>query len=230
MDGNSWVFLWSWSRTFTGRLNRELQNLEDRIKTVGSLSEGESKWIFKKSGKEIYSSKIVASSIDDLLLEGNQPEPETLRNNLLPQKLRIFVWRALKNRLPAKVELDKRGIHLESLLCPLCNSEYETVEHAIFSCHHAKMVWEGILKWWGFNLGLNIGMNNAFRGLSVGAFSGFPKDLWQAIEWVTGYSIWKNINLKVFSNDNWAIPKIINEVQVKSFEWIKNRAKFHHMD
>ncbi|XP_071699677.1 uncharacterized protein [Rutidosis leptorrhynchoides] len=148
----------------TGRLHGEPSNLEARVRTIGSMNEEESKWIFKPSGKENYSSKLVASSIDALLLEGNSSDPETLRNNLMPQKLGIFVWKALKNRLPTKVELEKRGIILESLLCPLRNKVNETVEHALFSCDQAKLVWKGVLKWWEVNSGVNVGIGNAFCG------------------------------------------------------------------
>ncbi|XP_071695352.1 uncharacterized protein [Rutidosis leptorrhynchoides] len=194
--------MWNWARGLRGRLHGELSRLEDMIKSTASLTEGECKWVFKPSGKETYCSKSVASSIDALLLGGNSFEPETLRNNLIPQKLGIFVWWALKNRLPTRVELEKRGVHIDSLLCPLCNKEIETVEHAIFECDHAKMVWDRILKWWEVSPSINVGILNAFRGTNIGGRSTNEKRIWQAIEWITGYSIWKNRNLKVFSNDN----------------------------
>ncbi|XP_071739150.1 uncharacterized protein [Rutidosis leptorrhynchoides] len=132
----------------------------------------------------------------------------------------------MKNRLPTRVELVKRGINIESSLCPLCGIANETVEHTLLACSHASSVWEGIFKWWDPNAKYILGPNNIFRGSSL---MGSPNHstnhstkIWQAIEWVTGYFIWKNRNTKLFTNDNWATPKIINEIQTKSFEWIKN--------
>ncbi|GJS57295.1 ribonuclease H-like domain-containing protein [Tanacetum coccineum] len=37
-------------------------------------------------------------------------------------KVNIFMWRALKGRLPVREELDKRGIDLDSVLCPSCTN------------------------------------------------------------------------------------------------------------
>ncbi|XP_071727582.1 uncharacterized protein [Rutidosis leptorrhynchoides] len=230
MDSGELICTWNWKRQLTGRLNEELQNLKDKIKSIGSLNEGESKWVFKPSSKEVYSSKVIPSIIDDVILEGNSTEPEKLRNNLLPQKLGIFVWRAIKNRLLTRVELEKRDVTLESSSFPLCGSASETIEHALFLCNHAKSVWVGIFKWWDPNARCNFGADNFFRGTSITGTSKLSTKIWQAIEWVKGYFICQNKNAKVFSNDNWATPKIINEIQTKSSEWIKNRSNMVQMD
>ncbi|XP_071688811.1 uncharacterized protein [Rutidosis leptorrhynchoides] len=122
MDSGKFHCTWKQKRQLTGRLNGELQKLEDRVKSIESLREGDSKWVFKPSGKVVYSSRVIASIFDDLFLEGNSNEPETLRNNFLPLKLGIFVWRAIKNRLPTRVELEKRGVAIDTSSCPLCGT------------------------------------------------------------------------------------------------------------
>lgn len=78
---------------------------------------------------------------------------ETLRNNLIPKKVGGFMWRALKGTIPVRVELDKSGIDLDSILCPVCGDEIETVNHILFSCNLARSVWESTFSWWKVSWG-----------------------------------------------------------------------------
>ncbi|GJV56566.1 RNA-directed DNA polymerase, eukaryota, reverse transcriptase zinc-binding domain protein [Tanacetum coccineum] len=56
--------------------------------------------------------------------------------------------RALKGRLPVREELDKRGIDLDSLLCPCCDNVVESCNHSLVLCDLAMKVWERIFRWW----------------------------------------------------------------------------------
>ncbi|XP_071708148.1 uncharacterized protein [Rutidosis leptorrhynchoides] len=148
-----------------------------------------------------------------------------MKNNYIPQKIGIFVWRTLRGRIPVRVELDRRGIDLDSILCPMCNDYIETVEHAIISCKVAKDIWKAIYNWWGSNPPDNASLSNHFSGSGRDNLPGGNKKIWQAVEWVSGYFIWKKRNQKIFRNDSWASSKVVSEIQVKTFEWITNRSR-----
>lgn len=60
---------------------------------------------------------------------------ETLWSKLVPKKVNIFVWRAQRGRLPVRVELDRRGVDLDAVLCPSCNNFVE-------SCAHSLVTWD----------------------------------------------------------------------------------------
>ncbi|EEF31716.1 conserved hypothetical protein, partial [Ricinus communis] len=49
--------------------------------------------------------------------------------NLHP-KIEIFLWRAIRNRIPVNVALEIRQILIDDV-CPLCSSPPELVEHAL---------------------------------------------------------------------------------------------------
>ncbi|PWA45529.1 reverse transcriptase zinc-binding domain-containing protein [Artemisia annua] len=55
-------------------------------------------------------------------------------SSLIPSKVLIFVWRAERNRIPTRVELDLKGIDIPSILCPICDNELETVDHILAKC------------------------------------------------------------------------------------------------
>ncbi|XP_071687838.1 uncharacterized protein [Rutidosis leptorrhynchoides] len=172
----------------------------------------------------------MALKLDSIIIPRSCVGNGTIQNNLIPQKIGIFTWRFLKGRIAVKTELEKRGIVLDSLLCPMCNNVTESIVHAIFSCKTAHDVWVGIFKWWKINLPSDITLDELLGGTGYGNFSSIQAKIWQAIMWTTRYIIWKNRNQKVFNNDSWIAQKIICEVQVKTFEWIGNRSKRIHKD
>ncbi|GJV18219.1 RNA-directed DNA polymerase, eukaryota [Tanacetum coccineum] len=55
---------------------------------------------------------------------------------------------AALNKLPSRVNLDRRGIEISSLLCPLCLGDFETVNHSFFNCELAKGLSSLFAKWW----------------------------------------------------------------------------------
>ncbi|GJT46173.1 RNA-directed DNA polymerase, eukaryota, reverse transcriptase zinc-binding domain protein [Tanacetum coccineum] len=61
-----------------------------------------------------------------------------------------------RGRLPVRVELDKTGIDLHTLLCPSCDEACETIDHSLVFCNDAMNIWGKVFEWW------KIGNVNAF--------------------------------------------------------------------
>ncbi|GKB28536.1 zinc finger, CCHC-type containing protein, partial [Tanacetum coccineum] len=53
-----------------------------------------------------------------------------------------------ERRLPSRVNLSRRGVLLDSHLCPLCNAAMEDVQHVFFRCDVARVVLRKICHWW----------------------------------------------------------------------------------
>ncbi|GKE48453.1 reverse transcriptase domain, reverse transcriptase zinc-binding domain protein, partial [Tanacetum coccineum] len=64
----------------------------------------------------------------------------------------VFAWRALLGRLPVRTELDKKGIDLDSLLCPGYDNVVESVYHCLALCENAINAWDRIFSWWRVGL------------------------------------------------------------------------------
>lgn len=91
--------------------------------------------------------KTLARMVDSKSLKIDSGAHETLWCKLFPKKVNMFVWRALKKRLPVRTELDKRAIDLHTTLCPCCNDAVETLEHCLVFCKVARSVWEKVFDW-----------------------------------------------------------------------------------
>ncbi|XP_071740525.1 uncharacterized protein [Rutidosis leptorrhynchoides] len=164
---------------------------------------------------------------------GLQPGPcpnRTIRNSLVPLKVELFIWRARQFRLPTRVELNKRGMDLGSIRCPLCDDDLETAEHSVFRCKVAFETWVKVFNWWNIWPMPHLLMAVTFLGNGLPFCSSVGKQLWQATEWVTGYMLWKNRNVSTFTKSKPTEDIVFKEIQLKTFEWISNRSRKVQLD
>ena len=148
-----------------------------------------------------------------------------LWNKLVPKKVNIFVWRALKGRLPVRKELDKSGIDLDSLLCPSCNNAVESCAHCLVTCDLAMSVWDKIFSWWKMGRVNAFSIDDFFSSIGNVNVPNSISRVWQAVIWSSGYFIWKERNARVFGNKMASTNKIVQDIQLKSYEWIVRRSK-----
>ena len=58
-----------------------------------------------------------------------------------PTKIRHFMWRAAKDSLPTKQNLQARHVPVEET-CELCGEQKETLLHSLWWCDQAQYVWK----------------------------------------------------------------------------------------
>ncbi|XP_071694845.1 uncharacterized protein [Rutidosis leptorrhynchoides] len=195
-----------------------------------SLSSGPEDWMWLLSGNGKFSVFQLTKLIERVKYR-NAPNTNTtpsIRNNLVPLKVEIFIWRTRLNRLPTRVELNKRGLDLGSVRCPVCDDDLKTVEHSIISCKVASEIWSRVLSWWKLSPPQHRDLANVFVGCGgVGHSFTHPMVMrfWQSTEWVSGYLIWKNRNAYTFSKAKPSSEMVFKEIQIKSFEWFQIDAR-----
>lgn len=62
-------------------------------------------------------------------------------------KVSTLFWRLHLNKVPMRVHLDKHGIDIGSVICPICDSNFEIINHLFFSCGMAMNLWNLLAKW-----------------------------------------------------------------------------------
>ncbi|GJZ06392.1 RNA-directed DNA polymerase, eukaryota, reverse transcriptase zinc-binding domain protein [Tanacetum coccineum] len=115
-----------------------------------TLSEHRDSWYWSLGGTNGFSVASIRSLVDSHIL--NAGNEATHWNRSLPIKVNVFLWRLMLNRLPSRVNLDKRNIEVSSLLCPSCLDDLETVNHTFFNCEMAKDLWSLLAKWWDVDI------------------------------------------------------------------------------
>ncbi|XP_071704508.1 uncharacterized protein [Rutidosis leptorrhynchoides] len=189
--------VWNWRRQLAGRALGDFENLMSLLSSVTLDGNQQDKWNWSGTADGLFSVKVLSNAIDEHVLSSSSSPTGTLRN-LAPKKVEVFVWRAIKKRLPVKLELDKRGIDLHSVRCPLYNDDLEFVDHSLIFCKHALDVCDRVFKWWNMGNFSKFSLSEIAHGDSSRNMSSFGTKVWQALLWISVYLIWKNRNNTVF--------------------------------
>ncbi|XP_071699026.1 uncharacterized protein [Rutidosis leptorrhynchoides] len=221
----------SWIREPSGRAKGELEELQGLLRSVILQSDKPDSWCWNMCNSGTFKTKILAEHIDSKILHVNSSSSsETIRNSLVPKKVEVFIWRVLKGRIPVLIELDKRGVDLNSVRCPTCDNDIENINHFILSCDKTRDVWAKIFDWWAVPRPQNLTVRSLVDGSTGSLGSDVGRDVWQAVIWTSVYLLWKYRNEKVFKNKCWNVPVAVCEIQVKSFEWVVRRCKGKDID
>ncbi|GJU96848.1 reverse transcriptase domain, reverse transcriptase zinc-binding domain protein [Tanacetum coccineum] len=199
-DDSRWVWEWDWVRDIRGRVCKELEDLLGALQHVVVSNNCRDRWRWSLDEDGKFTVKELSRLIEEKIILSDNRDQETPWNKLVPKKVNIFVWRALRRRLPVRVELDKRGIDLDSVLCPCCNNIVETGAHSLITCDLAMSVWDKIFDWWKVRSVNAFTIDEFFssnRNLNV---PNYFSRVWQVVIWSIGYYIWKERNSRVFGN------------------------------
>ena len=78
----------------------------------------------------------------------------------IPPKSSVFAWRLIRDRLPTKLNLRRRQVVVNDMLCPFYSNNEDDATHLFFNCSKILFLWWESLSW------INL----------VGAFSQNPRD------------------------------------------------------
>ncbi|XP_071718221.1 uncharacterized protein [Rutidosis leptorrhynchoides] len=216
-------------RSLSERAKSEFDELEKLVSSFKIYPDKEDTFSWKLSGNGLFTTKKLAKQIMSKIYTTNGTSSVTMKNNFVPKKVEVFVWREKKERIPVLSELDKWRIDLHSILYPLCEVETESVSHSLLSCEHIRVIWRKVREWWGFD-SANLSFDNLLCSSTPSSYSKLGSILWQAVEWVTCYLIWRNRNQKVFKKISWTPLNALSEIQIKSYDWVANRCKKKKID
>ncbi|XP_071685904.1 uncharacterized protein [Rutidosis leptorrhynchoides] len=216
------IFSWNWIRVPSGCTASELNGLQSLLSSAILDQNMNDTWPWAFASNGLFSVKKLTSIIEEQN-QASSSQQGTMRNKLALKKVEVFICRTQLKRLPVKIELDKRGIDLHSVRCPVCDDDLESLDHALVSCKHAKKIWDRIHKWWNLSFSSPFFLEDLIS-LSRPVSCNAP-EIWQALKWIGLYCIWKNCNNLVFKGKPWSAPMIFNEIQSIYFLWMSNRVK-----
>ena len=144
----------------------------------------------------------------------------------IPSKVSLLVWRLLRNRLPTKDDLVRRGVlHANDITCGAagCDSN-ETISHLFLSCDNYYEVRSNVWNWLGISSVTSVDLRQHFMqftlmGGTPRASHLFLRAIWFATIWV----IWKERNNHIFQNTASTSATLIEKVKLNSFLWLKSK-------
>jgi hypothetical protein len=147
----------------------------------------------------------------------------------VPLKVSIVAWRLLKDRLPTRINLARRGIvQAEGAVCVAGCGIEESAAHVFIHCNMLGSLWQHIRAWIGVEGVDPSSITDHFiqfihyTGPSKARRS-FLQLLWLLGIWI----IWSERNNRVFNNVETPIVQLLDKVKFHSLWWMKaNNAKF----
>nr|GEW60030.1 RNA-directed DNA polymerase, eukaryota [Tanacetum cinerariifolium] len=151
-----WYDSWVFDQPLRVRFPRLFALETDKESTVasklGSFSVDASfrrsvhRWICDLNGDGVFRVKEVRTILEDIFLLSAVDATRWVK--YIPIKINVFAWRARLDRLSTRSNFVRRGVVLDSSLCPLCGLVLEDVHHVLFRCDTAKLVFRRICHWW----------------------------------------------------------------------------------
>ncbi|XP_057419967.1 uncharacterized protein LOC130714100 [Lotus japonicus] len=120
--------------------------------------------------------------------------------------------------------LKRQVIHTAAeALCPLCGRVEESCSHLLFTCPAALLIWYDVYAWLGVSTAqIPVGEVHLLQFASIG--SNKSQKLGEVAIWLTVvWSLWCVRNRIVFSGGELLKDQILEQVQLKSWQWLTAR-------
>nr|GEW88245.1 RNA-directed DNA polymerase, eukaryota [Tanacetum cinerariifolium] len=177
----------------------EAYQLNQLLELLGSvvLSNSCDRWYWDLNGNGVFCVKDFRNLLDEFFLPKEDITTRWIKH--IPIKINVFAWRVFLDRLPTKVNLMRRGVHVDSVLCPICNSSNEDVSHILFNCPLAVDVSRLVCRWWDVGwtpLGSYSDWLSWLKSIRLGSKI---KGLFEGVIYVTWWCLWNFRNQSIFA-------------------------------
>lgn len=143
----------------------------------------------------------------------------------VPNKILVFAWRLLKDRLPTRANLRRRQIEVVDNTCPFCRSVEENASHLFFRCSKVIPVWWESLSWVRLVGPLPNDPKQHFLQHVAAATEGIGATRWQWWLLALTWTIWKHRNNLIFSNHIFNANQMLDDAIFLLWTWLRNLEK-----
>ncbi|GJZ66870.1 RNA-directed DNA polymerase, eukaryota [Tanacetum coccineum] len=111
-----------------------------------SLNNSNDRWSWSLDGTGDFSVSSVRRHIDDHVLPSGNKKTRWIKE--VPIKINIHAWKVSIDDLPTRFNLSRRGVEIDSIMCPLCDGHAESSSHLFFSCKNFCDTMQQVSRWW----------------------------------------------------------------------------------
>nr|GEV87191.1 RNA-directed DNA polymerase, eukaryota, reverse transcriptase zinc-binding domain protein [Tanacetum cinerariifolium] len=173
------------------------------------------RWSLEGSGEFYVSS--TRKFIDDHMLAMVSSKTRWIKE--VPIKVNILAWKVKINGLPTRLNISKRGIDIDSILCPLCEKHVESSSHTFFSCHISREIFRKVLRWWQIDDTEISCYEEWLHWLLNIRLSSNHKKLLEGVCYVLWWHVWQFRNKTIFGPSRPLKAVLFDEVIASSFYW-----------
>ncbi|GKV47213.1 hypothetical protein SLEP1_g54131 [Rubroshorea leprosula] len=227
----SWTWTLKWRRPIFSWEENSKSELWRLLQTIQPIKGQKDRWKWRHD-KGAYSAKSGYQALSSDQHERRNSLYKRVWCRLVPTKVCAFVWKAIQDRIPSKMNLYRRGIvqNLNLATCTLCNGCIEDTNHLFLHCNFAYSVWSKCLQWWRISSVRAENCYASFEQQPASFKNANNRAGWDAVCCAIIWSLWIARNERTFRNQEQDINRIFELVQLRSFQWIKNRSLGYSFD
>nr|GEV64276.1 RNA-directed DNA polymerase, eukaryota, reverse transcriptase zinc-binding domain protein [Tanacetum cinerariifolium] len=189
---NGWHIVWSRNVSYGNTAN-----LLDNLLKNSTLNDSDDAWVWY-SGNFSLTVKDAHGKIDDVYLPDDGSE--TRWNRFVPKKVNVFIWRALRDHLPTRWNLGRRGVEIASITCLIYDNGIDTSYHTLCVCSLATSLWIQVFKWLDFNPPVISNLRGLFTWIEELYISSNKKAITKVVCSVVLWALWNFRNDMIFGD------------------------------
>ncbi|GJY52349.1 RNA-directed DNA polymerase, eukaryota [Tanacetum coccineum] len=175
------------------------------------------RWICDLSGDGAFRVKEVRSLLDNILLPSSNVSTRWVK--FIPIKINIFAWQARLGHIYDRCNLVRRGVVMDSDLCPVCGLVTEDITHVLFRCDLAGLTFRKICRWWELDWQVLMSFEDWNDWFSAIRLSSKVKLMLEGVCYVAWWHIWAFRNHLIFDATPPRRSMIFDDIVSRSYYW-----------
>ncbi|GKA17175.1 RNA-directed DNA polymerase, eukaryota [Tanacetum coccineum] len=201
---------------------KQMEGLVDLVNSV-ELRPCEDRFVWNLDNSGEFSVSSIRKYIDNVRMPGS--DVPTIWIKSIPNKVNILAWKIRCDALPSRLNLSRRGIPIDSILCPICGAKPETVNHIFLSCEVARQIFIKICRWWHVDYMEVTSFEEWKSWMDSIRISSRLKAMFTGVCFTFWWWIWNTRNKLLFDKHAPKKADIYDNVVSYSFNWCKSRCK-----
>ena len=198
----------------------QFHNIEHISKLV-TLTSANDRWIWDLEKSGVFSVASIRKMIDDKTLP--RSDYKSRWNKYTPIKVNVHAWKVMTSSLPTRFNISRRGILIDSIICPNCEVGVETTGHLFFSCNMARDVSNLIARWWNVPIVDYESYEEWLEWIDTVRLPKKNKQMLEGVFYISWWLLWWFRNNKIFKAKAPKKALFLDELQCKSFLWCRFR-------
>nr|GFA04068.1 RNA-directed DNA polymerase, eukaryota [Tanacetum cinerariifolium] len=143
----------------------------------------------------------------------------TLWIKYVPIKLSVLAWKIKIEALSTRFNISRKGIDIDSIICPICECGVESVRHVFFSCSLVRQIVRKVCSWWDV---MYIDVNSYvewFIWMNSLRLKSKSKLMIECVFYVVWCHVWPFRNKLLFEDKKPSKAIIFDDVVSRSYYW-----------
>nr|GEW45723.1 hypothetical protein [Tanacetum cinerariifolium] len=178
------------------------------------------RWRWSLSGDGEFSVASVRNFIDDRTLAEVCAKTRWIK--YVPFKVNILAWIIKLINLPSRLNLSRRGLDLDTIFCPSCNSVVESSNHIFFGCPMVKDLYKFLARRWDVSITTFFPYDEWWNWFSNLRVPSKLKLIFECVFYISWWVIWNYRNKVIFGSGHHSNDRLTDDIVAFSFTWCRS--------